>query len=111
MIRSYRVRYGSSANPSRRVISSGWKIWRRSPSSAAGSRNGFTRAAGLAPMTPWSTLQTVDGVLRAGGAGVMFANRIWDAPHPASLARSVAGMVHDAWTLEQALQNAREAGP
>jgi DhnA family fructose-bisphosphate aldolase class Ia len=63
------------------------------------------------PTTPEGTLQTVDGVLRAGGAGVMFANRIWDAPHPASLARSVAGMVHDAWTLEQALQNAREAGP
>ncbi len=63
------------------------------------------------PTTPEGTLQTVDGVLRAGGAGVMFANRIWDAPHPASLARSVAGMVHDAWTLEQALQNARETGP
>lgn len=62
------------------------------------------------PMTLEGTLLTVDGVLRAGGAGVMFANRIWDAPHPGSLARAVAGMVHDGWTLEQALQSAREAG-
>jgi DhnA family fructose-bisphosphate aldolase class Ia len=55
------------------------------------------------PMTPEGTLRTVDGVLRAGGAGVMFANRIWDAPRPQALARAVAGMVHEGWSLEQAL--------
>ncbi|MDR7481914.1 MAG: hypothetical protein QN183_09680 [Armatimonadota bacterium] len=58
------------------------------------------------PPTPAGTLRTVDGVLRAGGAGVMFAHRIWDSPAPAALARAVAGMVHDGWTLEQALRQA-----
>ncbi len=62
------------------------------------------------PMTVEGTLQTVEGVLRAGGAGVMFANRIWDAPNPALLAKAVAGMAHAGWTLEQALQSMREVG-
>lgn len=55
------------------------------------------------PPTPEYTLRTVEGVLRAGGAGVMFANRIWDAPRPEALARAVAGMVHEQWSLERAL--------
>ncbi len=62
------------------------------------------------PLTPEGTLQTVDGVLRAGGAGVMFAHRIWDALRPAALARAVNGMVHEHWSLEQALRHAQE-GP
>ena len=53
-------------------------------------------------MTPEGTLQTVDGALRAGGAGVMFANRIWDAPNPRALAEAVAGMVHEGWDLGRA---------
>lgn len=54
------------------------------------------------PMTPEGTLRTVEGVLRAGGAGVMFANRIWDAPRPAALAHAVSGMIHERWSLQQA---------
>ncbi len=62
------------------------------------------------PMTVEGTLQTVDDVLRDGGAGVMFANRIWDAPDPVPLAKAVARMAHNGWTLDQALQSIREAG-
>ncbi len=61
------------------------------------------------PMTPEGTLRTVEGVLRAGGAGVMFANRIWDALCPAALARAVAMMVHEGWSVEQALQHAQSS--
>ena len=61
------------------------------------------------PVTPEGTLRTVEGVLHAGGAGVMFANRIWDAPRPVALARAVAGMVHDGWTIERALQHAQSS--
>jgi fructose-bisphosphate aldolase/2-amino-3,7-dideoxy-D-threo-hept-6-ulosonate synthase len=59
-------------------------------------------------MTPEGTLRTVDGVLRAGGAGVMFANRIWDAPRAEALAQSVAGMIHGRWSLEHALQHVQQ---
>lgn len=62
------------------------------------------------PMTPEGTLRTVEGVLYAGGAGVMFANRIWDAPRPSALARAVAGMVHDGWSIERALAYAGQSG-
>lgn len=58
------------------------------------------------PRTPEGTLRTVDGALHAGGAGVMFANRIWDAPRPAALAEAVVGMVHDDWSLERSLRHA-----
>src|SRR2546427_4442844 len=58
------------------------------------------------PVTPEGTLRTVEGVLHAGGAGVMFANRIWDAPRPVALARAGAGMGHDGWSIEQALEHA-----
>jgi len=61
------------------------------------------------PVTPEGTLRTVEGVLHAGGAGVMFANRIWDAPRPVALARAVAGMVHDGWSIEQALEHAQSS--
>ncbi len=57
------------------------------------------------PLTPEGTLRTVAGVLEAGGAGVMFANRIWDAAHPHALAEAVAGMVHQDWDLKQALEH------
>lgn len=57
------------------------------------------------PLTPEGTLETVAGVLAAGGAGVMFANRIWDAPHPRALAEAVAGMVHHHWDLQRARQH------
>ncbi len=40
------------------------------------------------PLTPEGTLRTVAGVLEAGGAGVMFAHRIWDAPQPPSQSHS-----------------------
>lgn len=63
------------------------------------------------PVTPQGTLQTVDGVLRAGGAGVMFANRIWDAPDPRALAEAVAGMVHHGWVIERAQAHATHAPP
>jgi fructose-bisphosphate aldolase/2-amino-3,7-dideoxy-D-threo-hept-6-ulosonate synthase len=62
------------------------------------------------PLTPEGTLQTVEGVLAAGGAGVMFAHRIWDAPRPAALARAVRGMVHEGWTLARALDEIQAAG-
>ncbi len=79
-----------------------------------GTPEAFARAVGVCPrpviieesplpMTPEGTLRTVEGVLRAGGAGVMFANRIWDAPRPRVLARAVAGMVHEQWSLGQAI--------
>jgi fructose-bisphosphate aldolase/2-amino-3,7-dideoxy-D-threo-hept-6-ulosonate synthase len=61
------------------------------------------------PTTPEGTLRTVDGVLRAGGAGVMFANRIWDTPRPAALARAVRGLVHDGWTVEQGMKFVQDA--
>jgi fructose-bisphosphate aldolase/2-amino-3,7-dideoxy-D-threo-hept-6-ulosonate synthase len=57
------------------------------------------------PPTAEGTLRTVAGVLQAGGAGVMFANRIWDAPRPDALAQAVAGMVHDGWAFDQALRH------
>lgn len=60
------------------------------------------------PMSLEGTLQTVAGVLQAGGTGVMFANRIWDAPRPEALARAVCGMIHEHWSLERALQHALE---
>jgi fructose-bisphosphate aldolase/2-amino-3,7-dideoxy-D-threo-hept-6-ulosonate synthase len=63
------------------------------------------------PVTPQGTLQTVDGVLRACGAGVMFANRIWDAPDPRALAEAVAGMVHHGWDIERAQAHATHAPP
>jgi len=62
------------------------------------------------PMTSEGTLRTVEGVLRAGGAGVMFANRIWDAPRPAALATAAAGMIHEGWSLEKALAHVTRSG-
>jgi len=61
------------------------------------------------PLTPEGTLQTVAGVLEAGGAGVMFANRIWDAPQPLSLAEAVVKMIHDGWPLERAMNHVRSS--
>src|SRR5256712_10815168 len=56
------------------------------------------------PVTPEGTLRTVEGVLRAGGAGGMFANRLLDAPRPVALARAGAGLGPDGWGIEQGLQ-------
>ncbi len=63
------------------------------------------------PLTPEGTLQTVEGVLSAGGAGVMFANRIWDAPDPRALAEAIAGMIHQGWNLQKARTHATHALP
>lgn len=57
------------------------------------------------PLTAEGTLRTVAGVLDAGGAGVMLANRIWDAPRPRALAEAVASMLHLNWSLDRAISH------
>lgn len=42
------------------------------------------------------TLTTVEGVLAAGGAGVLLGGRFWAAPDPAGLAGRVGALVHGA---------------
>ena len=58
------------------------------------------------PLTPEGTLRTVAGVLEAGGAGVMFAHRIWEAPQPRAVAEAVAKMIHENWSFERAVRHA-----
>jgi fructose-bisphosphate aldolase / 2-amino-3,7-dideoxy-D-threo-hept-6-ulosonate synthase len=57
------------------------------------------------PLTPEGTLRTVADVLEAQGAGVMFANRIWDAPQPLALAEAVVKMIHAGWSFERAIEH------
>jgi DhnA family fructose-bisphosphate aldolase class Ia len=46
------------------------------------------------PETPDGTLATAEGAIAAGGAGVLFGQRVWGSPGGAVLAEAIARVIH-----------------
>lgn len=47
--------------------------------------------------------KTIIESLEAGGAGVAIGRNIWQGGRTKKMTRAIVGIVHEAWTLEQAL--------
>jgi DhnA family fructose-bisphosphate aldolase class Ia len=48
-------------------------------------------------------LATVHGSLSAGAAGVAIGRNIWQHPQPRAMVEAMVGLVHEGWTVKQAL--------
>ena len=62
---------------------------------------------GLKMDTERQALQVVKDSLEAGAAGVAFGRNIWQNSDPEAVVRSIAGIIHEGWTVEEALRQMR----
>jgi len=49
-------------------------------------------------------LNTVEGMVEAGGAGVFFGRNIWQHKNPLAMTRAISRIIHDGATAEEALK-------
>jgi DhnA family fructose-bisphosphate aldolase class Ia len=47
----------------------------------------------------------VHGSLQAGGAGIAIGRNIWQHAHPQAVVEAMVGLVHEGWTVKQALEH------
>lgn len=55
--------------------------------------------------TDREVLQVVKDSLDAGGGGVAFGRNIWEHKNPEGITRAIEGVVHQGWTVEEALRH------
>ncbi len=50
-------------------------------------------------------LKVVQDSLKAGGSGVAFGRNVWQHKNPEGITRAIAGMVHQGWSVDEALKH------
>lgn len=61
-------------------------------------------AGGPLTESPRGALEIAANVVAAGGMGLVFGRNIFQASNPPRMTRALAGIVHDGWTVDRAMQ-------
>jgi DhnA family fructose-bisphosphate aldolase class Ia len=59
--------------------------------------------------TDRDVLETVQGMLEAGGAGVFFGRNVWQHQNPTAMTRALCEVIHEGVSVSEALENLRGA--
>ncbi|MGD2146178.1 MAG: fructose-bisphosphate aldolase [Anaerolineae bacterium] len=66
-------------------------------------------AGGPKMPTDRDVLETVQGMLEAGGAGVFFGRNVWQHQNPTAMTRALCEVIHEGVSVSEALENLRGA--